>query len=251
MPRTKLSARPRTCERGAGSFSRLLVFLGGMLTLLLPVTAVGDEVYRWTAPDGTVHYSTTPPESGAAPAKLPTVRHEDLDKKIERIRSSTPPNCESHGGVDCAAGADADGSVICRDGYREAILPFRFSCMEVSLESTLHLVLEPKEQYGEPELVRHSATAAFAIEDRKIRELRVNVRNKASAQALQIQVSVKVPAKIPFEKQLAGPEEIEPFGLADYTIAIGELGGGLTPHQINNLRYRVRCINCRGTALRR
>jgi len=38
---------------------------------------------------------------------------------------SAPGACGSHGGVDCPAGPDSDGSVICNDGYRDSSIKYQ------------------------------------------------------------------------------------------------------------------------------
>lgn len=35
--------------------------------------------------------------------------------------------CSGHGGVNCAAGPDSDGSVICNDGWRDSSVRYRCS----------------------------------------------------------------------------------------------------------------------------
>lgn len=36
--------------------------------------------------------------------------------------------CSSHGGVNCAAGADSDGSVICHDGWEDSSVEYYKVC---------------------------------------------------------------------------------------------------------------------------
>ncbi|OVE79912.1 hypothetical protein BVY02_01900, partial [bacterium J17] len=64
---------------------------------------------------GKTHYSSNE-NSDAKAAELPKLERENIDERIAKIKSKTPPSCVNRGGVDCSRGADSDGRVICRDG---------------------------------------------------------------------------------------------------------------------------------------
>ena len=106
---------------------------------LLTSPASAAPIYRWTDEAGNTHYSTTPDDPRAKSQALPELRHENIDANIRKLQSETPESCDHHGGPDCSRGADADGSVVCLDGYRGAKLPFQFHCMEARLKSEMML----------------------------------------------------------------------------------------------------------------
>jgi len=85
--------------------------------------ALAEGIYSWTDEKGVTHYSTSPTSEAAKPAELPNIMKADIP-----IPESTQASCDDHGGVDCSAGPDRDGSVICRDGFRGVRVPFRFTC---------------------------------------------------------------------------------------------------------------------------
>ena len=97
--------------------------------LIASPQASAQNIYRSVDANGKVVYSTKPSSNEAAPASLPTVTRENLKAKIEQIKSNTPITCEDHGGINCAAKADGDGSVICLDGFRDAVPRFNFYCL--------------------------------------------------------------------------------------------------------------------------
>jgi len=95
-----------------------------LFLLLFPATLVlAEGIYSWTDEKGITHYSTSPTSEDAKPAKLPNIMKADVV-----IPETRQASCDDHGGVDCAAGPDRDGSVICRDGFRGVRVPFRFTC---------------------------------------------------------------------------------------------------------------------------
>ncbi len=206
---------------------------------MLTIAAADDKIYSWTDGSGKRHFSTSPSNTKAKATSLPRLEKEDLDGRIDKIKSETPINCGQHGGVDCDAGADSDGSVICLDGFRSAVLPFRFSCLEARVKSEMLLF------YDEAEVgVRHSVSTARANSRRKLREIRINVRNDSAVAAFGLEVSLEVPGRQKMIRKLDGPAKVEPYGLADYTMSFGtELP--VTVYQVSGLKHRVRCENCR------
>jgi Domain of unknown function (DUF4124) len=87
------------------------------------LTATADPVYRWEAPNGSVHYSSKPPHQGAKPADLPPIMKGDI-----KLSKTYFISCDQHGGLNCNAGADQDGSVICNDGFKNSSLRHKKVC---------------------------------------------------------------------------------------------------------------------------
>jgi len=161
--------------------------------LLILVTALGvglnapasAQVYKTVDKDGNVHYSSKPPAKGAKPANLPEIMRAEVkltEKKLE--------TCDKHGGVNCQAGADKDGSVICYDGFAEATARFRFSCSAAKLEISDVSDLSP--------------AGGFTV----------FVRNSKSVKAAEAALIYKPQGGK--EVKLSGPSEIEPFGVAEF-----------------------------------
>lgn len=141
--------------------------------------------------------------------------------------------------MDCNAGPDADGSVLCLDGFRDAVLPYRFRCLEANVKSEMLLFYEGTEQG-----VRHSTANARSNSRRKLREIRVIVRNNSAIEAFGLSVELEIPARVKLVKKLAGAEKVEPYGLADYSMVFDE-SSQLTVYQVSGLKHRVSCENCR------
>jgi Domain of unknown function (DUF4124) len=86
--------------------------------------SIADPVFKWTTPDGRIHYGSKPPQPGSKPALLPKIIKADIP-----LSDRYADNCDNHGGVACAKGKDpADGSVICADGYQDAAQLFTRVC---------------------------------------------------------------------------------------------------------------------------
>lgn len=143
-------------------------------------------IYRYTDKNGVVHYTSKKPSPNAKPAKLPPINRGDIKLTKRKLIS-----CSSHGGIDCSAGPDRDGSVICRDGFTRASARYRFSCNSPKLE--IADISDPGENG----------------------EFSVFVRNKKSVAASKPAVFYKpLTGK---EVKLKGPSTIEPFGMAEFT----------------------------------
>lgn len=82
-----------------------------------------EEVYEWQDSKGVRHFSTSSPHPESIPAKLPPIMREKEVKAQLRLEG-----CDNHGGVDCVAGSDEDGSAICKDGYRDPVTEFVKVC---------------------------------------------------------------------------------------------------------------------------
>lgn len=97
-----------------------------LLTLL-------SEVYVKESESGTLSFSSKP-SSGAQKADLPEITKVDIEENVKKLKKKTPLTCTTKGGIDCEAGSDADGSVICYDGFKGSIERWNFKCGFAKLE---------------------------------------------------------------------------------------------------------------------
>ena len=136
--------------------------------------AAETPIYR-VERNGIVEYSSKPKDPSAKPADLP---------KLGRWKPESPHviqlTCSNHGGINCARGADTDGSVICFDSYRDSIQRFAFECSTAKLE--IMSISKP--------------------DDRGI--FTVAIRNNKAVAARKIRVTF-APRRMESAQELAGP----------------------------------------------
>lgn len=202
-------------------------------------------IYKWIDEDGQVHFSTSKLSPDQKPADLPKVKRENLDKKIEKLRDSAPESCVSRGDVDCSLGPDSDGSVICLDGYRDALLPFRFRCLEVKLRVDDLLVITSKGPDISLKRNRDSRRLRREVNDVEPVELQLIIRNMSDVKASNAVAFFKLLGGE--ELQALGPEEVEPFGVAEYKVTLPLVYTRAWRQRLVDTKYKVRCANCRST----
>ena len=188
-----------------------VVPIGFSVLMWISASAYAAPIYTWTGDDGVKHYSSKPLTKDAKVADLPPIMRADV--KVSQQKLVT---CDSHGGVNCAAGTDTDGSVICYDGFREASNRFRFTCTSPKLEIT--------------DIANATKDGSFMV----------FVRNSKSVPADKPALSFS-----PHEGGavlLDGPELIDPFGIAEFTF-IPKPGQEVldTPEMA---QLSVTCANC-------
>jgi hypothetical protein len=181
--------------------------------LLLFVTplAQAEGIFKWTDESGTTHYTTDEKAPGFQKAELPEINRADVKLVTEPLLS-----CDGHGGIDCNAGPDKDGTVICGDGFTEANPIFRFSCSSPSLKI---------------------AELLDKLEDGSVKVL---VRNSKSVAATKPQVLVREGSGK--ETVFAGPEEIAPFGVGEFILSPDKAKE--VKQLLTMARIRVSCTNC-------
>jgi hypothetical protein len=171
-----------------------------------------QELYKQQDASGRIIYSSKPKE-GDIPHVLPTIAR----KNIEIVADKT---CMTHGGNSCESGPDTDGSVICMDGYKEALSRFNFNCRTAKLS-----------------IVNKNLTSDGL--------LRVVVRNSAAALAKDVSVEYKHKTEFSntFEKLIGiGPEKINGFESGDYLFNL--------PNSLELIRqnivdkFEITCENC-------
>ena len=213
-----------------------VLWCGAMICL--PDIALAQQIYRRILPNGAVEYSTSAEERTEQPAALPELGRENLDKKIKEIEHQTPPSCVEHGGVDCSRGRDSDGSVICLDGYRGALLPFRFHCLEAELAKQIKVRSRGEENFSPLSSLKELKTLADKLE-----ALQITVRNLSAVEAWGLKVSFRLPRDI--ELPISGPDHIPAYGIADFSASKETLQHLLSVEKPEQLRLKVLCINCR------
>lgn len=181
--------------------------------IFLASGASADPVYRWTDDAGVVHYSTKPSKPGLKPAELPKIMKANMSAPSGKLIS-----CEKHGGINCQAGADADGSVVCYDGFKNASPRFLFSCSSPKLELT---------DVSEPT---------------KIGGFSVFVRNSKTVPAKKPIVSFLFPDGRTFN--LDGPAEIAPLGVGEFMFS--PKPDAVVSKKPNIASLNVSCENCGG-----
>lgn len=189
---------------------RLIFFFTIFASCLWIQDAFAQQVYKHVDADGRVHYSSKPPHAGAEPAKLPQLTRLKESETVELLQT-----CDQHGGINCQAGADADGSVICFDGFTDASARFNFSC----------------------------STARLKVADVKIAEsgaLKVMVRNTRSVVAENPNVKISVGSNI--EVTLMGPDKIEAYGVGEFSF--DDLENQLVGVNVTRQNVQITCSNC-------
>lgn len=188
---------------------KILLLIG--LVAYLPCSAFGAPVYKVTEKDGSITYTSKAPSKDAKPAKLPEIMRGEVKLVEQKLLT-----CDKHGGVNCQAGPDSDGSVICLDGFKNAAARFRFTCNSPKLEITD--ISETSPQGGFTVFVRNS---------------------KSVAAQKPILLYTTRDGK---EVKIAGPETIDPFGVAEFQFAPVEGTAAAERPTIADLN--LTCANC-------
>jgi len=218
---------------------RVILFVLALLpAILLPDLLQAQQIYQWKDSAGQTHFSTSPDHSHADASKLPELRRENIDERIQSIKSQTPQTCLRHGGVDCSKGADSDGSVYCLDGFDKAVLPYRFECLEARLQAEFLLEFES----GENSLVPHSRNLERKYSGRIPKGLQINIRNLSGVDAKQLTAEVTCARR----QHLAatGPNEIAAYGNASYSVVFADNRLSPSLAEIEKCEYKVNCTNC-------
>lgn len=169
---------------------------------------------------------------------MPQITKHDLDKQIADLKASTPKTCEQHGGIDCAAGPDTDGSVLCFDGFREAAIPFDIDCLQAKLQ-VAPITVSDGGDFEKP----FARLKESDIRDLSPYELRISLRNITAIKAQNISVHVAV-----FDAgtiTLNGPAEIEPYDVGEYRLTLSDIGPKLSHYRLMRSTFTVECENCR------
>lgn len=156
-----------------------------IICILFSSSAFAEDIYKWTDATGKTHYSSKPQSKDAKIASLPQIMRGEV-----KVPPSQLISCKTHGGVDCQAGTDEDGSVVCGDGFKDSAQRYRFSCSAPKLEVSQ---ITDRQQDG-----------TYSI----------FVRNSRSVTAQAPSVVIRQPDGS--KANLSGPKEIDAFGVAEF-----------------------------------
>jgi hypothetical protein len=202
-----------------------------------PARADGQSVYQWTDSDGRIHFSTQPEGRDARQSTLPPLQRENIDERIRDIKAQTPESCIPHGGIDCNRGADQDGSVICLDGFKDAVMPFQFECREAKLKAEYMISAGAGD-----ELIPHGRNLIRKLGGKTPKSLQLTLRNLSGVEAFGIKTHIVFGRRFQFDA--TGPEKIPAYGTADYTLSLDSISPARTIAEIEQSRYKVECTNC-------
>lgn len=173
------------------------IYLASLL-VLIPATlsffssrAITEEIFKHLGKDGKIYYSSKPLVANDKPIELPKIMRGEV--KLTTFKRET---CAKHGGEDCSQGADSDGSVVCRDGYKNASTRFSFVCSTPKLELS-----------EVTDLVDGGKGSGF----------RVIIRNTKGVDASKPKVLYK-PNGEGMNIQLKGPDSIEGYGIGEFEL---------------------------------
>jgi hypothetical protein len=182
-----------------------------LLFLSPPLLFAKPQVYTWTDESGVVHFSSKPTNPEAKQAELPEINRGDVQIVKPKLIS-----CTAHGGIDCQAGADEDGSVICHDGFRGASARYRFTCNSPKLQIT---GVTPVDELG---------------------NFIVTVRNLKSVRA--ISTALLYTPEPGTEVKLTGPNEVGPYEVVEYTFEPKD--ADIPTGTVGLEELTVKCANC-------
>jgi hypothetical protein len=183
------------------------------------VIAAPSNLYSWTDENGVKHFaSKSKAPSYAAPAELPKINRGDV-----KLTESKLISCGNHGGINCQAGPDVDGSVICHDGFKDASPRYAISCAAPRLKIT--------------NISHHDYEGHFTV----------TVRNSHSVTALETTVIFK-PDESKDDIILEGPAEIDPYGIGEFKYTPEDLGMihglELKEGKVSMASLFIKCANC-------
>jgi len=187
------------------------------LTLILLITITSTQlfadsgVFKWTDEKGVVHYGSKANNPNAKKADLPPINRADVKLTTKKLIT-----CDNNAGIDCQAGADKDGSVICRDGFTGASPIYRFSCNSPKLKINS---ISDLDKQGLFDLV---------------------IRNTKGVSAENMTVFLKLPEGE--EVELVGPKQIDGLSVGQYKLSAQYAKKLLKKPTIANLRFD--CKNC-------
>ncbi|HMO01775.1 MAG TPA: DUF4124 domain-containing protein [Oligoflexia bacterium] len=196
--------------------------------ILLSIKTTAEPIYSWKDEKGRVHFSNKAADPSAKIVDLPPItkeqpRHQDnLDQNTE----ASAIDCSFHDGIDCEAGADIDGSVICKDGFKETSKSYQENCQRAKL-STHMVEINPKKDL-----------------------IRAIVRNERPVKAESVLVTTLLGEFYRGDQKrfnMTGPQEIESYSDAEYELNLkGTIYAPLKELNQDKLKSRVNanCANC-------
>ena len=191
--------------------TKYLSLVFSVIVASLPAPLKADPIYSWKDAQGTTHYSSKPVGKDAKLADLPPIMKAEM-----KIPQSALTTCAKHGGVNCQAGTDTDGTVICYDGFRGSMERFAFTCNAPKLEVA--------------DVSEVSTDGSFSV----------FVRTARGVLATAPEVSVNSITGKQFK--LLGPDSIEPFALAEFSFGPDPKRPFIQKPTV--AQVEVQCMNC-------
>jgi hypothetical protein len=196
--------------KSALNFGGLVIEIVVLLPMMITIVYADDQVYRWMDATGNPVYSSQQPDSSVKPADLPPIMREKVSDTPLHLRAS----CKTHGGISCESGSDADGSVICADGFKDASARFQLRCSVTKLSLT----------EASPLLKPDGSVTVW-------------VRNDKDIVAKGVELSLAIPEGDQIKAQ--GPSEIQASELVEYTFK--DIREGVN---VNKDTIKLSCSNC-------
>ncbi len=207
------------------------IFLIIPLILISSSFLIAEDVFKWVDDEGNIHYSNNSQDSQGTKAELPELEKSDFKDRLEELNSISNQTCIKRGGVNCEAGKDGDGSVICLDGYKDSSEEFQALCTEVRLQSSINL----PENRSRKRLT--------------IMPLTVIVRNNSAiiAEDVRVEVSLLKALNLSVREKLIleGSKNIPAFGISEYTFT----GKTFDERILRKGNISTSCKNCFNPAL--
>jgi hypothetical protein len=167
---------------------RLLTLGSLMLALAIGLPVFSEPVYKFEDPtSGVPFYSSDKANNKFEEADLP-----EINKAEMHLMPVAKKTCNGHNGIDCSLGADIDGSVICRDLFRDSVERFAFMCKFASL--TINGIGKKSKTNTIPVYIRNSKPVAAK------------------------KPVVKYKSDLGYSANLAGPDEILPYAIGEFEL---------------------------------
>lgn len=188
-----------------------------IIFLLLTSSSIqAQEIYTWKDSSGVTHYSSKAQQKNAKTATLAPITRAEVKLSMKDLQPSKDLTCDKHGGINCQAGPDKDGSVVCFDDYREATARFKFTCSAPKLRIT--------------DIGKVDAEG----------NIKVFVRNANAVVAQKPTIWFKLKDAQPV--QLQGPETIGAFEIAEFIFNSGNKNSFMEVPKVSELV--LSCANC-------
>jgi hypothetical protein len=185
-------------------------------------------------PESKIYKSSS---SNPGTEKLPEIKKENFQDRLEEIRRNTPQSCSVHKGFDCEKGEDKlDGSVICNDGFKDS----KESFFEFCSQTRLQLISERFLDADGADIPREHRMpkASGGIVPAKII---IRLRNLSGIKAKQVKVEGEI-VKRKFRAE--GPEEIDPYNFEEYTWTVEESRLPIFSDFRRKYQTLINCQNC-------
>ena len=183
-----------------------------VVTLAMTQSVLSEPVYKFEDPtSGVPFYSSDKENSKFKEADLP-----EINKAEMQLMPVAKKTCNGHNGIDCSLGADIDGSVICRDLFRDSVERFAFMCKFASL--TINGIGKKSKTNTIPVYIRNSKPIAAK------------------------KPVVKYKSDLGYSANLAGPDEILPYAIGEFELLAQD--AIIVGSNLDETRFSISCDNC-------